>query len=55
MLSQTRRGLRLLYYSLESKIAASYSTMLLEAFSALERRFIDSMGCASMTVEMTLF
>ena len=38
-----------------SKIAASYSTMLLEANPALERRFIDSMGCASMTVKMTLF
>ena len=32
------------------KFAASYSALLLEANPALERRFIDRMGCASMTV-----
>ena len=32
-----------------SNITASYSTMLLEAIPALERRFVDSVGCASMT------
>ena len=32
------------------KFAASYSALLLEANPALERRFIDRMGCASMTI-----
>ena len=32
------------------KFAASYSALLLEANPALEKRFIDRMGCASMTV-----